>query len=587
MKFKIYLLIIILIFAISHTWAQENILSTDKDTLRVQEVASDTLGLQAIIDSLSNVDKEIDKTAYLDLFAKVEDYKTQSRKNFIADENKKLYWSIQGHLFGLVSDNYHIRRDNFTELNSLYPSYLKLQNYNRFYQESQADYFIELTKDYYNLPVTAIEVVASTGDYDLATGYFALKKNEFLDRFNLDFRMNFVKGDFFYGSELASNTSANLIIPYSNSSLDIAFNSIAYEGPYHRLSPAFMLKTAIFEDNSQSLSALYKNDIINFGLKYFSETYKGITDNTLEQNKLQILMNKDLRSDHWQANFNYEAFFGKTDFYNQEINALSSDIDHLLDLSLKSFYDKINLDNRLLLTYPYQLLTKSEINYKLQENISLNAFTDFKESLQKKDLIKGYSPGIDSDTGQELSMPIYYLNEKNNSGLSLKYTSKSLNLALALGNSIIETKLLNTLYKQDFQAFKTEFQGKINRTYGKYAFKISSKMRFYQVYDNKNIHYLPKANLTNSFEIARDVNHNNYIKVGASYHFFDAYLAFDDTKELLHPETSLLDLYLGFQISKLFEINLYWKNILDEQVIAGYRTIPQSITVLMSWNFLN
>lgn len=587
MKFKIYLLIIILIFALNLAWSQDLALPTDNDSLSGQEVASDTLGLQAVIDSLANVEEKLDRSDYLDLFSKVEDYKTESRRNFIADENKGLYWSIQGHLFGLVSDNYHIRRDNFTELNSLYPSYLKLQNYNRFYQESQDDYFIDLTKVYYQLPVTAIEVVASTGDYDLGTGYFALKKNKLLDRFNLDFRMNFAKGDFFYGPELASNTSANILIPFSNSSLDIAYNSIAYEGPFHRLSPAFMLKTSIFEDNSQSLSALYKNNIVNFGLKYLSETYKGISDKTLERNKLQILLSKDLNFDYWQANFNYEAFLGKTDFYSQEINSLSSDINHLLDLSLKSNYDKFNLTNRLILTHPYQLITNSDINYNFQENMSLTAFTNFKESIQKNYLIKGYSPGIDPDTGQELSLPIYYLNEKNNSGLSLKYTSKSLNLALTLGNTIIETKLLNTVYKQDFQALKTQFQGQFTQSYGKYAFNLTSRMSFYQDYTNENIHYLPKANLTNSFEIARDVNHNNYIKVGAAYHFFDSYLVFDQELELLHPESSLLDLYFGFQITKLFEINLYWKNILDEQVIAGYRTIPQSITVLMSWNFLN
>ena len=95
------------------------------------------------------------------------------------------------------------------------------------------------------------------------------------------------------------------------------------------------------------------------------------------------------------------------------------------------------------------------------------------------------------------------------------------------------------------------------------------------------------ASMTNSLELSRDVNHDNYIKAGVAHHYFDAYIAFEDKDQALYPEASLLDLYLGFQITKQFEIYAYWKNIFDNRVIVGHQTIPQSITVLISWNFLN
>jgi len=583
MNLKIYGLIIICLLAVICINAQADSLATTSDTLLFNQELADSLKMQAVIDSLETADEDIDYSDYLNLFERVEIYKSDSRDNFQSDPNKRLFWSIQGHFFGLSTDNYFIRKDNFTELNSLSPTYLKLQHYNRFYTERQSGDFYILDKEYYDLPVTAIEVVASTGDYDLGTGYVALKKNKFFNRYNLDFRMNFLKAAFYNGSELASNTSSNLIIPFENSHLDIAYNSVAFEGPSYRLSPAFRLSNSIFEENSQSVSALYDHNLLKFGLKYTSENYKRITTSTLKREYLQLLVKKDFQTAYWQGSFSYDYFFHQEDFYSQELNSLSSDLDQVLDLYLSSDYDHLNLSNRIVLTYPYQLLTNSELCYTLTENWKFGVFSHFRQTLKKENLF----PDFTSDTDDNPISTPFYLNEKNNTGLNLHFSSSHINMEAAISNANIETELLNSPFAKDYQAIKTHFAGDIFYSLGKYAFKLSSLMRFYQDYDNYDIHYLPKAMLTNSLEISRDVNHNNFIKTGLAHHYFDAYLAWQNSAEVLYPQSSLLDIYLGFQITKLFEINAYWKNILDNQIITGHRTIPQSITVLISWNFLN
>ncbi len=583
MKLKIYCAIISFLLAVTLCNAQSDSLATVSDSLLFNQAHLDSLGMQTPIDSLDEASTEIDYSDYLNLFERVEKYKSESRDSFRSDPNKRLFWSIQGHLFGLSTDNYFIRKDNFTELNSLSPNYLKLQHYNRFYRETLSGDFYHLDKEYYDLPVTAIEVVASTGDYDLGTGYVALKKNKFFDRYNLDFRMNFVKADFYNGSELASNTTGNLIIPFKNSYLDIAFNSVSFEGPYYRLSPAFRLNSTIFEENSQSFSAFYNSNLLKFGLKYSAENYQRITPRTLKREYFQILLNKDFNARNWHGEINYEYFFHQEDFYSQELNSLSSDLDQVLDLYLSSDYDHLNLSNRIVLTYPYQLLTNSELSYTLTENWKFGVFSHFRQTLKKENLF----PDFTSDTDDNPISTPFYLNEKNNTGLNLHFSSSHINLEAAISNANIETELLNSPFAKDYQAIKTHFAGDIFYSLGKYAFKLSSLMRFYQDYDNYDIHYLPKAMLTNSLEISRDVNHNNFIKTGLAHHYFDAYLAWENSAEVLYPQSSLLDIYLGFQITKLFEINAYWKNILDNQIITGHRTIPQSITVLISWNFLN
>ncbi len=587
MKLNIYSCIFILFFAVTLAYAQSDSLLVVSDSLLFNQAKEDSLRIEAFIDSLENQKAKIDYEAYQSLFEKVEDYKSASRDNFNADRNKGLFWSLQGHLFGLNSDNYFIKKDHFSELPSLYPTFVKMQNYNRLYTDSNSGSFYNLDKEYYQLPVTAIEVVAGTGDYDLGAGFFALKKNKFLDKYNLDFRMNFLKGDMFSGSELASNVSTNLIIPLKNSSVDIAYNSISYEGPYYRLSPAFKLNTTIFEEKSRAISLYYANNYLDLGLKYSSETYKRITPTSLNREYFQLLFAKNFTLDNWQGKASYEYYFHKEDFYSQEFNSLSSDIDQLVSLDFNSDYDRLNLSNKLVITYPYQLLSNTNLYYDLTNQWRLGAFTNFRKTLKKDNLYTDYEFSSDSDSEESLIQAPFYLNEKNNTGIKLNYSKNNLNLALEVANATIESELLDSTITENYQAIKTQLSANYSLAYGKYSFKLASLMKFYQDLDNNDIYYTPQANLTNSVEIIRDMDHDNYIKAGIAYHFFDAYLGLEDKSNVIYNETSLLDLYLGFQITKQFEINAYWKNILDNQYIAGERTIPQSITVLISWNFLN
>ncbi len=586
MKLNVFSSIIILL-AVTCLSAQSDSLLVVGDSLLSQQAREDSLKIEAILDSLENQKPDIDYTAYLNLLEKVEEYKTERRKIFTGDSNKELYWSVQGHLFGLSSDNYFIKKDNFSELPSLYPTYLKIQNFNRLYSESITGDFYNLSKDYYHLPVTAIEVVAGTGDYDLGAGFVALKKNKFLDKYNLDFRMNFVKGDLYDGSELASNSSANLIIPFANSKLDIAFNSISYEGPYYRLSPAFQLNQTIFEESSQALSLYFTNNYLDLGLKYSSGTIKRITPSSLNREYIQLLLAKDLSIEKWHGQISYEYFLHNEDFYSQEFNSLSSDIDQLMDFQLSSHYERLNLSNRLIVTYPYQLLSDTDIFYNLSPNWKVGAFTDNRYTLKKENLYTDYRYSSDPNDNESIAQAPFYLNEKNNTGINLNYSQANLDITCEVGNATIDSELIDSSTKEEYQALKTKISANFSHTYGKYEFHLASLMKFYQEFDNKDIYYTPQANLTNSVEIIRDMDHDNYITAGIAYHFFDAFLGLEDKNNVIYNETSLLDLNLGFQITKQFEINAYWKNILDNQFIAGNRTIPQSITVLISWDFLN
>lgn len=594
MKLKIYSSIIILLLAVSFLSAQPDSLAVVNDSLLVfsdslsfNQAREDSLRVQALLDSLENQKPEVDYEAYKNLVEKVEEYKNESRNRFKGDKNKELFWSVQGHLFGLSSDNYQLKKDNFTELASLYPTFLKLQNYNRFYGEQVTGDFYNLNKEYYDLPVTAIEVVAGTGDYDLGAGYVSLQKNQFLDKYNLDFRMNFVKGDLYYGSELASNSSANLIIPLENSQLDIAFNSISYEGPYYRLSPAFRLNTSIFEENSHSMSLFYTNSYLDLGLKYSTETLKHITEENLTRDYWQLSLSKKLASENWQGQIAYEYFIHNEDFYSQELNSLSSDIDHLLSLDFNSNYERLNLTNKLLLANPAQLLSNTSLDYKLTDNWKVGTFTNFRKSLKKKNLLPNYSVSSNSETADSSLDSTFYLNEKNYIGFDVGYANSDLNLAAKVGYASIESQLFNSEFNHDYIALKSQVSGTYSHTFGKYQLNLASLMKYYIETLGRDIHYTPKASMTNSLEVSRDMNHDNYVKAGIAYHYFDAFLAFENLDEVLYSDSSLLDLYFGIQITKQFEITAYWKNILDNYTIAGQQSLPQSITALISWNFLN
>lgn len=593
MKWNKYCTLIILLISTTFAVAQVDSLLVESDSLSQPVTELDSLTVATELDSLnaeanleySEDEEDASWLAYKDLFTKIEQYKTEYRDEQIPDSNKGLFWSIQGHLFGLSSDNYYLKRGCFTELNSLYPTFQKLQNYNRFYQESNSNDFYTLEKKYYQLPVTAIEVVAGMGDYDLGSGYVALKKNYFLNRYNLDFRMNFLKADLFHGSELASNSSGNLIIPFENSNLNIAFNSISYDGPFNKLSPAFRLSELMFAENSSAIAATYHNEYVDVGLKFTGETYRHITPKSLERTYWQLLLAKQVNLGYWQSEISYEFFYHDEDFYSQELNSFSSDIDHLLNLQFSSDYERFNLSTKLVTTLPYQLLTNSEATYNLTNNFKLGVFTNFRQTLKKDNLFTNYTP-TPSDPASALLNPLY-LNEKNSTGLLFNFTNSNLILNLTVGNAEIETEVLNSTFKEEYQAFKAQIGGDYTYSFNSYKLNAHSLMRIYQEYDKHNILYTPKFNMTNSIELIRDMKHNNLVTLGIAHHFFDSYLAYDDNQKVLYPECSLLDFYAGAQITKQFEIRGYWKNILDNQIIAGHRSIPQSLMVLISWSFLN
>lgn len=592
MEWKKYCSLVILVFSVTFVFSQTESLLVLSDSLNQSVSGLDSLNVAADLDSLTAatifVENEEDEAlklkylAYKDLFSKVEQYKSEHREEYIADSNKLLFWSVQGHLFGLSADNYYLKRDKFTELNSLYPTFQKLQNYNRFYQESNSNDFYFLNKKYYQLPVTAIEVVAGMGDYDLGSGYVALKKNYFLNRYNLDFRMNFLKGNLYSGNELASNSSANLVIPFKESNLNIAFNSISYEGPFNKLSPGFRLSSLIWEENSNSVAAIYNNEYVDVGLRFTGEKYKNITPQTLSREYWQLLLAKEVNTDHWHSNISYEFFYHDEDFYSQELNSLSSDIDHLLNLQFNSDYEKFNLSANLVTTLPYQLLSNSEVSYNINTKFKLGVFTNFRKTLHKANLFTDYIPTADAPLPSSL-----YLNEKNNTGLTLSFTDHNLNLNIALGSAEIETEALNASLHEEYQAFKAQLSGDYTYIFNTYKLNLQSLVRIYQEYDKYNILYTPKFNLTNSIELIKDIKHNNLLRFGISHHFFDSYLGYEKSDKVFYPECSLLDIYVGAQITQQFEIRGYWKNILDYQVIAGERFVPQSMIVLISWNFLN
>lgn len=594
MKWNKHCALIILLISITFAFAQVDSLLVESDSLPQPPAELDSLMVVTELDSLDaavdldyNKEEEAEWLAYKDLFTKIEQYKTEYRDEQIADSNRGLFWSIQGHLFGLSADNYYIKRGNFTELNSLYPTFQKLQNYNRFYQESNSGDFYVLEKNYYQLPITAIEVVAGIGDYDLGSGYVALKKNYFLNRYNLDFRMNFLKANLFHGSELASNSSGNLVIPFKNSSLDIAFNSISYDGPFNKLSPAFRLSELMFAENSSAVAATYNNEYVDVGLKFTGETYRHITPKSLERTYWQLLLAKQVNSEHWQSEISYEFFYHDEDFYSQELNALSSDLDHLLNLQFRSNYERFNLSSKLVTTLPYQLLTNNEATYNLTNKVKLGVFTNLRKTLKKDSLFTNYTPPTNPSDPASNLLNTLYLNEKNNIGLLFNFVNTNLNLNLSLGNVEIEAEALNTTFKEEYQAFKAQVNGDYTYSYKNYTLNAHSLMRIYQEYDKYNILYTPKFNMTNSVEVIKDIKHNNLIRIGVAHHFFDSYLAYEDNEKVLYPECSLLDFYVGAQITKQFEIRGYWKNILDNQIIAGHRSIPQSLIVLISWSFLN
>ncbi len=577
--YKVLLLSIILTFSFSIALSQEA-----SDSLDVIAMP-DSLVIQAILDSLDNLENQkdiIDYEAYKDLFNKIDSYKTNSREDFQFDSPNANIYSAQDHYFASESNNFIVRKNGFTELSNTQASYMKLQHYNRFYKQTHSAGIYSLEKEYYQLPVTILEAVSGLGDYDLGTAYFAIKKNHFRNKYNLDARMNFLKANLYYGEELASNSSVNLLAPlYEDIKLEVAYNSVSYEGPFTKLLPAFRISEAIFEENSQSFSGLVKSKYFDFGIKYSSEEYRKIMPEILKQNTSQFILGKEYSSEDFRLKTSYEFFLKDENFYSQELNSLSSDINHLLYAELDYRKSTFFTENRLLLSEPYQVNSSSKLGYSFNDDIRLYLQTDFSKSRKKTNLFP------DNPEWTALITDHTYLNENSYLALGSSYHDSTFYLQGNIGLADIEFENISLDSREEYSALKSELEASIKHKYNKYSINYNTKLKGYYELDGYDMMLTPALIMTNSLDIARDVGYNNYVKAGLSHHYGASYYGFEDNFLVSYQDTSLLDAYIGFQITRLFELRTSFKNILNRDIIYGYKNIPQSVIVTVSWNFIN
>ena len=520
----------------------------ESDTLDVNQVYLDSLEVEAQIDSLlsNSPSSRVDLEAYKELFSRMSTYKDSARKTFRWDEVEQNYYSIQNHLFGVESDNYHIRVNHFTELNNVAPSYMVFQQNARFYDQKKNGLFYDFSKSYYQLPVTVIETMAGMGDYELGSAFFGIKKNHFLNKYNLDYRMNFLKGRFYWGQESASNSSVNFQMPLYGNVLDINYSSVGLDGLYHKLSPVFRIDQLMYSEKTRKLSLYYLNDYVNFGVKLSSEEYSKIAPVTLERELIQFSFEKEYIQDNIAVKYGYEYLIHDENFNNQELNSLSSDVDHILNCDVKYDLDKYTFEQNLVVTNPTQLLSSSKLNYAFNDNITLSLFSDSRKSSIKEEIF------TEIDTLNNNLEDFTYLNEKNYSGITIQLNNSNWDITSSIGNALIDFELIPEDYEENYKAVRFDLSGSYKYWYKKYSLKLSTNIKGYQDYNNYDIVLTPGLTMTNRLDLVKDIEHNNLLKMGLSHYYVSEYVGYEDNDKFLYPNTSLLDFYVGIQITKLF-----------------------------------
>lgn len=615
MRYRNYLVFFILICFIVVVNGEENSVKnqTTKDSLNVKNVVdsvimddsteevSDSLKVllkemqeQARIDSLNQIKLKIMESHYDSLHQQIDLFMQKRRDEVLWDNSHSLYWQIHGHFFGTESENKFITREGFTELSNLSPTYNSLQYFNRFYKNTQSTNFINLYKEYYTLPIPLVELIGGTGDYRLNSGYVTFRKNYLFNKYNLDFRMNFVKGNLWKSKEAMTNSSTNIVIPLKQSSIDIGLTTVSYEGPEIKLSPVFRLDRVVYEHNYSSLNAMYRSGFIDLGFKFSQEKYHKIVDKTLERKVAQLLIHKNYSTANWVYDCRYEFFLHKEDFYNQQLNALSSNINSLLYSEIRSQYEKYNFTLSSVITEPYQYILEGKFLYSINSNNTGFIFANSKKISDNDKILSNKFIPMNEDNIQVVFDYDFQLNERLFSGLGYQTRYDKFNFDVKGGLLDVEFSDNHELtLRGSYHKYgaRMDVNGSYTYEFGLNRVKIDTKNRFRFALDN--VQLLNNAITNNEIEFSRDMGHHNRVKFGVNYLFADQYLTRknysleETTSSVYHEYTNAIDIYAGLQISNLFETTLYLKNVLNQQVIFEQKTMPIAVALLMSWNFLN
>lgn len=552
---------------------------TIEDSLRVR-ISEEDIILPAEEEELLAEDifadiEKADIIAYIDVLWEV-DFPDNSL--FTLDEYPNVYniYRLGNDFTGLQNAPLQVRSSGFQLPNTFLQSWHYLGYLSQFYKLEQDGSHINARPLVYEYPVSLSRLHGSLGDYDSRSVQLSFAKGDLFgfDGSSMQFDYRLANG--YWVDYANSGSSVKQYLGYRFRDFFISFDLASYQketGSYE-LNPAYWhLGNFQIKNSYTQLISQIQHPWLNIGLSSINDRISGATlSDSWRTKSLQLAVDRKFTLPYTQFDLAYE-YRDLTQDYTPALapNQMQYEQKARLKLSHASVLD-LDFDAEMFDWQRMQSqtdLSKALGIFRLGVCSRMN-LGDHKAITQASSILDGvlmpavdiYNPWENSvysalnigDLGLRLDLG----QKKENQQTPERYVSKELLILRASG-----------VYDKRWKDWRL----RVNLGWG------------YQEYD-QSLMAAPEFTFSSEQRLYRYLGHDNMIDAGFAVQGHSDYYLANAVNPYLIEASTMLDLFAGLRISKLFDFNVSVKNLLSTSIYGLY-PIPLSIHANLRWFFIN
>ena len=564
------ILALILIFSGSFIYAQA-------DSLEVAAV--DTLALsQPVVDRLVIEDWVSNQLQARNLFRSFLDQPSPILNNL--DLYRASY-----HAIGLNNPALSIQRHGFSQIPGIWSQGYYLQAYDAFYNQSTIEQSVSFDEAGYTQPVLVTDLQAGLGDYEYNFARLGLKKNQVFGFPGLYYSLDFLAQTGLWTGIDHDQTSMRhyLSAALGRFVIEAEYADWAVDASSQDLNPVWWQSSNFVIDHKlRQYYAAISSPWLDLSLLSVSEKAKAAS---LDQSNrsFQIKAEKSVQIAQHQLSASYEHMNTELD-YSPQASFADRVYDDLLSAAYGYLGDKMSLS--------LQAGYYDFAHLRLEGDNSWNW-------LGMKLGVHGMKSGLENVPIDLINIydPASYINPVNQyldasvSGYIQADLVQGLDLSINGGQRFFRSSgISSTVAWEDEAALPfVDSRLALNRSFGKYQLVASQVLNWQAETElaasGYNYTDLPQFRLQSYLQLKRDMNNNNYLFGGLSFTGHSSYISSTQNGQEF-AAAGILDIWAGVQISKLFELSVSFKNVLDSDIYGVY-PIPQSLHASLRWFYLN
>ncbi|MDD2331162.1 MAG: hypothetical protein PHI68_00775 [Candidatus Cloacimonetes bacterium] len=494
---------------------------------------------------------------------------------------------------GLTSDRLQLYDSGFAYSPFIFNQALYLQYLHTFKRAEPQNTKLDFGSPVYGQAAPITDIQVGLGDYEYSFARGSIAKNHILDTEDLFASFDFLVQNGYWSEAIADQTSMRLKlrIPYRLLALNTEFEIYEQNVAMTQLDPIFW-ETSLYriDHRRDALSLHLDNPWLSIAFRNEHEKATSPRFKINPQQDIQHLMISKSLVLGSPGNFSLDLEAGYEKLWKQmnyELPQSSTEVDFQDRLSLESraalFNTRLELgtdiydfkDTRTSLSLEHQFQTLDLGAYGLANTSGKREFNATKSIFNPLDTLYTIS------TWTPYTAAVY----------TRVKALKPLRFIIAGGIKQVYNALPYRMASSG-QVLNIEYESKIpftdicieaKKTLGGIEFDARQSLGW-QAWD-EDLREIPQYRYNTFLVATRRLEHNNALFGGMALTGHSSYLS-KSTLNYVITNSAIVDMWLGFRITNLFELTFSFRN-LGDGAIYGVYPIPQSMHATLRWFFMN